>query len=143
MIQNIKSNIQVLPITLNLTEKTSIDAFITRIQDEQSGLDVLIQNAGVYYYRDNITPEQRKETLDVNYRAALRICQGLIPIMRVGGRIVNLSSQSGQLHYFAPHLQERFLEPNLTLKQLDTLLAEYSVSHLWYSSIRSCHFQFD
>jgi carbonyl reductase 1 len=45
--------------------------------------------------------------------------------MRPGGRIVNLSSQSGQLHYFGPRLRERFLKPDLTLEELDQLVAEY------------------
>lgn len=49
--------------------------------------------------------------------------------MRKGGRIVNVSSQSGQLKYFHPRLQERFLSPDLTFAELDALIGEYSVSY--------------
>lgn len=47
--------------------------------------------------------------------------------MRKGGRIVNVSSQSGQLKYFHPRLQARFLSPDLTFAELDALVGEYSV----------------
>lgn len=49
--------------------------------------------------------------------------------MRKGGRIVNVSSQSGQLKYFHPRLQPRFLSRNLTLAELDALIGEYSVRY--------------
>lgn len=126
-VQNIKPDIKIFPASLNLTHKPSIDALFTRIRNEQNGgLDVLIQSAGIYYYRKYITTEQREETLDVNYRAALLMCQSAIPLMRPGSRIVNLSSQAGQLRYFAPQLQERFLNPDMALQELDELVAEYS-----------------
>jgi carbonyl reductase 1 len=47
--------------------------------------------------------------------------------MRKGGRIVNVSFQSGQLKYFHPSLQARFLSPDLTLTELDALVNEYIV----------------
>jgi carbonyl reductase 1 len=47
--------------------------------------------------------------------------------MRKNGRIVNVSSQSGQLKYFDHRLQKRFLDPDLTLTELDALVNEYSV----------------
>lgn len=49
--------------------------------------------------------------------------------MRKSGRIVNVSSQSGQLKYFHPRLQARFLSPDLTLTELDALVGEYSVRY--------------
>lgn len=50
--------------------------------------------------------------------------------MRKNGRIVNVSSQSGQLKYFGPHLQTRFMKPDLSLTELDSLVSEYSVRYL-------------
>ncbi|KAF2280132.1 NAD(P)-binding protein [Westerdykella ornata] len=111
---------------LSLTDPRSIDDLVAAIKAEHGGCHMLVNNAGIYYYRENITAAQRKETLDVNYRGTLKVCQAFIPIMHDGGRIVNLSSQSGQLHYFAPHLRTRFLDPDLTLNQLDQLVGEYS-----------------
>ena len=47
--------------------------------------------------------------------------------MRSNGRIVNVSSQSGQLKYFAPHLRERFLKPDLTIPEVLGITDEYQV----------------
>ena len=55
--------------------------------------------------------------------------------MRKGGRIVNVSSQSGQLKYFHPRLRARFLKPDLTLDELDALVDEYSVRYLELSLV--------
>ncbi|KAL6711549.1 hypothetical protein ACN47E_004483 [Coniothyrium glycines] len=114
------------PARLSLTDSSTIDSLASAIKSAHGGCDVVINNAGVYYYSENITPQQRRETLDANYKGTLRVCQTFIPIMRPGGRIVNLSSQSGQLHYFAPELRKRFLDPAMTLDQLSKLVAEYS-----------------
>lgn len=45
--------------------------------------------------------------------------------MRSNGRIVNVSSQSGQLKYFAPHLRERFLKPDLKIPEVLSITDEY------------------
>lgn len=122
--------VDVRPARLSLTDPSSASSLAAAIQAEHGGCDVVINNAGVYYYREKITTQQRRETFDANYRGTLRVCQAFIPIMRPGGRIVNLSSQSGQLHCLAPELRQRFLEPDLTLAQLCDLVAEYNVSTL-------------
>lgn len=58
---------------LSLTDKTSCNALVNVIKRDYGGCDVLINNAGVYYYKENITAAQRKETLDVNYRGTLAV----------------------------------------------------------------------
>lgn len=121
------TTVDVKPVQLSLTNTSSIQLLATTIEAEHGGCDVVINNAGVYYYRENITAQQRRETLDANYRGTLLVCETLIPIMRPGGRIVNLSSQSGQLRYFAPQLRKHFLEPGLSLSQLADLVAKYNV----------------
>lgn len=55
------------------------------------------------------------------------MCQAFLPLMRNGGRLVNVSSQSGQLKYFAPHLRERFLKPDLTIPEVLSIANEYQV----------------
>ncbi|KAJ5118263.1 hypothetical protein N7448_009978 [Penicillium atrosanguineum] len=118
--------VQVRPAQLSLTDQASITALSTMIGSEHQGCDILINNAGLYYFQENITTAQRQETLDVNYRGTLNVCQAFLPIMRKGGRIVNVSSQSGQLKYFHPRLRAQFLKPDLTLDELDALVSEYT-----------------
>ncbi|KAJ5972565.1 uncharacterized protein N7479_002483 [Penicillium vulpinum] len=121
----IPPTVLIRPAQLSITDQASISALSARIKDENNGCDVLINNAGLYYFQENITAAQRQETLDVNYRGTLNVCQAFLPIMRKGGRIVNVSSQSGQLKYFHPRLQARFLNPDLNLTELDSLIKEY------------------
>ncbi|KAI0521626.1 hypothetical protein F5B22DRAFT_661961 [Xylaria bambusicola] len=117
--------VEVIPVSLTITEQGSVDAFVARIRAEQGGCDVLINNAGVYHYTEHASKDQRQEMYDTNFHGTVRVCQGMIPLMRKGGRIVNLSSQSGQLLYMAPHLRKLFLEPNATLDQIGELLSTY------------------
>lgn len=56
---------------LSLTDRPSIIALVNVINRDHGGCDVLINNAGVFHYKENITAAQRKETLDVNYRGTL------------------------------------------------------------------------
>ncbi|KAJ6120329.1 hypothetical protein N7523_004609 [Penicillium sp. IBT 18751x] len=125
---SIPPSARIRPAQLSLTDKASITALSTMIGQEHRGCDILINNAGIYYFQENITSAQRQETIDVNYRGTLNVCQSFLPIMRKNGRIVNISSQSGQLKYFHPRLRARFLRPDLTLTELDALVGEYSRS---------------
>ena len=56
------------------------------------------------------------------------MCQAFLPIMRAEGRIVNVSSASGQLQQFGQALQSRFRNPEITLEALEALAQEYEVS---------------
>jgi len=58
---------------LSLTDRYSINALAIAVKRDYGGCDVLINNAGVYYYKENIAAAQRKETLDVNYRGTLAV----------------------------------------------------------------------
>ncbi|EFR02682.1 carbonyl reductase 1 [Nannizzia gypsea CBS 118893] len=118
-------SVDLRPIRLSLTDTASITALKATVESECNGCDILINNAGLYYYRTTISAAERRETLDVNYRGTLKLCEAFIPIMRSNGRIVNLSSQSGRMLYFSQGLQERFLDPSLTLDKLDSLIQEY------------------
>ncbi|CAG8152024.1 unnamed protein product [Penicillium salamii] len=118
--------VKIYPARLSLTDQGSIAALSSRVRKEHNHCDILINNAGLYYFQKDITTAQRQETLDVNYRGTLNVCQAFLPIMRKNGRIVNVSSQSGQLKYFGPHLQTRFIKPDLSLTELDSLVSEYS-----------------
>ncbi|KAJ6017849.1 Short-chain dehydrogenase/reductase SDR [Penicillium sp. IBT 35674x] len=106
---------QIRPAKLSLTDKATITALGTTVGNEYRSCDILINNAGIYYFQENITATKCQETLDVDYRGTFD-----------GGRIVNASSQSGQLKSFHPRLQTRFLKPDLTFAELDILVGEYS-----------------
>ncbi|SPQ27336.1 cd6e152d-2084-4af4-8739-efc4f9c89202 [Thermothielavioides terrestris] len=122
-------HVKILPVRLSLRDPSSIDALASRVAKEQAAVDVLINNAGVYYYRERISDAERADTLETNYWGTLRMCQAFLPILRnPGGRIVNVSSQAGRLRWLAPHLRPRFLARDLTLDELDGLVREYDAA---------------
>ncbi|KAL2174072.1 uncharacterized protein P884DRAFT_302857 [Thermothelomyces heterothallicus CBS 202.75] len=122
-------HVKVLPAKVSLRDPDSIEALAARVAKEQGAVDVLINNAGVYHYREGISDEERAETLETNHRGTLRMCQAFLPMMRrPGGRVVNVSSQAGRLRWFAPHLRPRFLAKDLTLDGLDSLVREYDAA---------------
>jgi carbonyl reductase 1 len=55
------------------------------------------------------------------------MCQEFMPILRDGGRIVNVSSQSGLLKYYKPGIAKRFRAPYITLEDVEQLVQEYNV----------------
>lgn len=69
----IPPTVQLHSAKLSLTDKASISALSARVQDENKGCDILINNAGLYYFKENITAAQRRETLNVNYRGTVNV----------------------------------------------------------------------
>ena len=89
---------------LDVTEVDSVRAFARHLDSEYGRLDVLVNNAGISKgkYGTSVLKEKLeyfREVMDTNFYGALRVCQGLVPVMRKDhyGRIVNISSGMGQL----------------------------------------------
>ena len=81
-----------------------------KVSVEVGPIDVLVNNAGIYLeggYVDDRPPEsvfdesidKVRVTMETNLYGPYQLCQALIPLMREGGygRVVNVSSRSGQL----------------------------------------------
>ena len=63
------------------------------------------------------------------------MCQAFLPIMRPEGRIVNVSSASGNLQQFGQGLQSRFRNPQNTLGDVEALAQEYEVRSNFYATL--------
>ena len=93
---------------LDITDAASATAFGAWIQESYGTIDVLVNNAGILLERiygdtENIETDALDVDIDVvrtifdtNLLGPLRVLQTLVPLMRAGGRIVNMSSQMGQ-----------------------------------------------
>jgi carbonyl reductase 1 len=55
-----------------------------------------------------------KGTLKTNYYGSLAATQDLLPLIRPGGRLVNLCSMAGKLNKYSPALKEAFLSASKT-----------------------------
>jgi NAD(P)-dependent dehydrogenase (short-subunit alcohol dehydrogenase family) len=91
---------------LDVRDETSVLRLGDFLQATFGGLDVLVNNAGIFpdpgpgSGRDSVfdaSLEAVRLAMETNALAPLRLCQVLIPLMRGRGRVVNVSSGMGQL----------------------------------------------
>jgi NAD(P)-dependent dehydrogenase (short-subunit alcohol dehydrogenase family) len=89
-------------VQLDVTDQTSIDRLVGRIETDPGRLDALVNNAGVYGSPTGAADYdlgEAHEVLEVNLFGAWRLSQAMLPILRRSPhpRIVNVSSGAGQL----------------------------------------------
>src|SRR2546430_14366527 len=72
------------------------------IGDKRGGLDVLVNNSGIIRDRTikKMSMEEFESVLRVNLVGTFNVTQKAAAVLRNGGRIVNLSSVSGQMGLF-------------------------------------------
>ena len=98
-----------MAVTLDVTDRASIGAGVAAVEAAWGGIDVLVNNAGVFGMSSlhEITPEEIRRQFDVNVSGTIFAAQAVVPGMRArgrGGAIINFSSQAG-----------RRGEPNITV----------------------------
>src|SRR6266536_1060867 len=75
---------------------------IKQIQDRYDGLDILVNNSGIIHDRTikKMSMDEFESVVRVNLIGTFNVTQKAAPVLRSGGRIVNLSSVSGQMGLF-------------------------------------------
>src|SRR5215469_12023354 len=106
IMQTTQAKIETYPLDVTKVEQIEM---IPRIVREKLGrLDILINNAGTGTYKPflEVTDEELVEGMAINFFAQFRICQRVVPIMiaQGGGRIVNVSGQTGIMTLNPPFL---------------------------------------
>lgn len=95
---------QVSAEVLDVASPESISAFCERVASQHGHLEVLVNNAGIMI--DNSRQQRSvfetqldtlQDTMQTNVYGPLLLIQGLVPLMKDRGRIVNISSGLGQL----------------------------------------------
>ena len=91
-----------LVIECDVTNPEQVEAMMKQIQDRHAGLDVLVNNSGIIRDRTikKMSPEEFESVVRVNLTGTFNVTQKALAILRNGGRIVNLSSVSGQMGLF-------------------------------------------
>ncbi|HTD88376.1 MAG TPA: 3-oxoacyl-ACP reductase FabG [Candidatus Binatia bacterium] len=86
----------------NVADPEQVVAMMKNIQQEFGGLDILVNNAGILQDRSlkKMSLQEWENVLRVNLTGAFNCIQQAIPVLRSQGRIVNISSVSGQLGFF-------------------------------------------
>jgi 3-oxoacyl-[acyl-carrier protein] reductase len=89
-------------IQCDVGDPEQVRAMMEQAYQELGGLDILVNNAGVLQDRTikKLRLEEWESVLRINLTGAFNCIQHATPILRSGGRIVNISSVSGQLGLF-------------------------------------------
>jgi 3-oxoacyl-[acyl-carrier protein] reductase len=91
-----------LVIECDVTRPEQVEAMMKQIQDRHAGLDVLVNNSGIIRDRTikKMSLEEFESVVRVNLSGTFNVTQKALAILHSGGRIVNLSSVSGQMGLF-------------------------------------------
>src|SRR2546430_369144 len=91
-----------LLIDCNVTKPEQVEAMMKQIQEKRGGLDVLVNNSGIIRDRTvkKMSLEEFESIIRVNLTGTFNVIQKAMPILRNGGRVINMSSVSGQMGLF-------------------------------------------
>jgi len=92
----------VTPIELDVTDPESCEGFVKAAVEELSGIDILVNAAGLALGRDSFdasSEEDERIVLETNVNGLIRMTRLCLPHLRDGGHIVNLGSVAGRQAY--------------------------------------------
>jgi 3-oxoacyl-[acyl-carrier protein] reductase len=91
-----------LVIECDVTQPHQVEAMMKQIQDQRGGLDILVNNSGVIRDRTikKMSPDEFESVIRVNLIGTFTVTQKAAAILRNGGRVINMSSVSGQMGLF-------------------------------------------
>jgi 3-oxoacyl-[acyl-carrier protein] reductase len=91
-----------LLVECDVGDESQVAAMMDRVRQERGGLDILVNNAGILRDRTikKMSSDEWESVLRVNLTGAFNCIRHAQPILRDDGRIVNMSSVSGQLGLF-------------------------------------------
>jgi len=91
-----------LAVAADVRSRADLQSLMQQIQDRFGALDLLINNAAILRDRSlkNLSDEDWDAVIETNLSAVFRVCQTALPLLRDGGRIVNLASISAVIGFF-------------------------------------------
>jgi len=91
-----------LVIECDVTQPTQVEAMMKQIQDRHGGLDILVNNSGIISDRTikKMSMDEFESVIRVNLIGTFTVTQKAAAVLRNGGRIINMSSVSGQMGLF-------------------------------------------
>ena len=91
-----------LLIECDVGEEAQVAAMMDRVRQDRGGLDILVNNAGILRDRTikKMSTQEWESVLRVNLTGAFNCLRHAQPILREGGRVVNISSVSAALGLF-------------------------------------------
>ena len=89
-------------IACDVTKPAEVETMMNEIREKLGGLDVLVNNSGIIRDRTikKLTLEEFESVLRVNLTGTFNVTQKAAAVLNNGGRVINLSSVSGQMGLF-------------------------------------------
>ena len=91
-----------LVIECDVTQPQQVEAMMKQIHDQRGGLDILVNNSGIISDRTikKMSLDEFESVIRVNLIGTFTVTQKAAAILRNGGRVINMSSVSGQMGLF-------------------------------------------
>jgi hypothetical protein len=92
----------VTALELDVTDPASCEAFVTAANEELSGIDILVNGAGLALGRDSFdasSEEDERLVLETNVNGLIRMTRLCLPHIRDNGHVVNIGSVAGRQAY--------------------------------------------
>ena len=91
-----------LVIECDVSQSGQVESLIKQIQDQRGGLDILVNNSGIISDRTikKMSMDEFESVIRVNLIGTFTVTQKAAAILRNGGRVINMSSVSGQMGLF-------------------------------------------
>jgi 3-oxoacyl-[acyl-carrier protein] reductase len=91
-----------LVIECDVTQPQQVEVMMKQIQDQRGGLDILVNNSGIISDRTikKMSLDEFESVIRVNLTGTFTVTQKAAAILRNGGRVINMSSVSGQMGLF-------------------------------------------
>jgi NAD(P)-dependent dehydrogenase (short-subunit alcohol dehydrogenase family) len=118
----------IYPIELEVTDDESIQRAVERVGEVTMGLDVLINNAGIYPDEGvdilTVSRDLLAQAMHTNAFGSLLVTQAFLPLLKRGqsSRVINISSGNGQLEGISENVPSYSLS-KLALNGATILLA--------------------
>ncbi len=89
-------------VECDVTQPEQAEAMMKQIAERLGGLDVLVNNSGIIRDRTmkKMTLDDFESVVRVNLAGTFNVTQKAATVLRTGGRVINLSSVSGQMGLF-------------------------------------------
>jgi 3-oxoacyl-[acyl-carrier protein] reductase len=91
-----------LVVECDVTNPAQVEAMMKQIQERHGGFDVLVNNSGIIRDRTmkKMSVEEFESVLRVNVTGTFNVTKAAAAVLRNNGRVINLSSVSGQMGLF-------------------------------------------
>jgi len=123
----------VTPLELDVTSPASVQAAVATVaKDYPEGLDLLVNNAGIYHKEDTSgKPEAVEETFDVNYKGPRDTALAFWPQLKKNARVVNVSSQLSKSarNELSAERRQQFDDAD-SIEKLESVLAQYRAAYV-------------